>query len=301
MIWGVAMKAKKYTFRCFTLVLAIIWVVSDIYLTKTDPLKFSPYIMKNDYEMTQLAHPEKTWDKVFFGSSVVIASYIEEKSKSGYINCGVDYGSVSDIYNMLKKDTIKIGSELVIALNDISFLDSLDTNMTYLWHKKWYQHYIFFTRDKTYPLIETGITNILNAKPFFDSPLWEKQEKTVYHGVLTDEELEKSNESMLERFGGCTLRDCKENFSALEKLIDICKKKNIRLRAVWMPWNPKVPVYDFADQVMNEANRIFSENDISVYDMTHLVEPEYFHDIGHMNYELGAEHFTKLVDEFLVQ
>lgn len=295
------MKAKKYTFRGFALILAVVWIASDILLTRADLLKYSPYIMKNDYEITQLSHPEKVWDKVFFGSSVVIASYIEEKSSSGYYNVGVDYGSVSDIYNMIKKGRINIGSDLVIALNDISFLDSLDTNPTYLWHKKWYQHYIFFTRDKTYPLIEEGIENVTDGRKFFGEPKWENQEKTVYYGVLSDEELEKSNESMLERFGGYTTEDCRKNFSDLEALIKICEKKNIRLRAVWMPWNPKVPIYDFADEVMTEANRIFSENGIEVYDMTNMVEPQYFHDIGHMNYEVGAEYFTHLADEFLMR
>lgn len=295
------MKLKTYAFKSFVFILAIVWIVSDVVLTKADPLKFSPYIGKNDYEITQLAHPEKTWDKVFFGSSVVVASYIEEKSISGYYNVGVDYGSVSDIYNLIKKGHIDIGTDLVIALNDISFLDSLNTNPTYIWHKKWYQHYIFFTRDKTYPLIESGINNIMNNQPFFGEPLWGNSQKAVYYGALTDEELETSNKSMLERFGGCTLADCEKNLSELRKLIKLCGKKNIRLRAIWMPWNPKVPIYDFADEIMNEANRIFAENDISVYDMTHMVEPEYFYDIGHMNYEFGAEHFTKLVDEYLIQ
>lgn len=295
------MKAKARSFRWFVVVLAVLWIASDMILTKMDPLKYSPYIRKNDYEITQLAHPEAVWDKVFFGSSVVIASYIEEKSASGYYNVGVDYGSVSDIYNMIKKGRIDIGSDLVIALNDISFLDSLDTNPTYLWHKKWYQHYIFFTRDKTYPLLEAGIKNIMEKKPFLDEPRYGTQKKVVYFGALSDEELAESNESMLERFGGCTLADCQKNFAALEELIKLCDKKDVRLRAIWMPWNPKVPVYDFADEVMVEANRIFSEKDILVYDMTNMVEPQYFHDIGHMNYELGAEYFTQLVDEFLMQ
>ncbi len=292
---------KTKTFKCFALVLAAVWMISDVILTRLDPLKHSPYINKNDYEITQLAHPEKVWDKVIFGSSVVIASYMEDKSISGYYNVGVDYGSVSDIYNMIKKDRINIGSDLVIALNDISFLDSLDTNLTYLWHKKWYQHYIFFTRDKTYPIIEKGITNVLNGEPFLGEPEWETQGKSVYYGALTDEELNKSNDSMIERFGDCTLEDCKGNYEALEKLIKLCEKKGIRLRAVWMPWNPKIPVYGFAEEVMKEANRIFKENNISVYDMTYMVEPQYFHDIGHLNYENGAEHFTKMLDEFLVK
>ncbi len=293
------MKKKKLEFKSFIFILLALWILSDLILTAVDPLKYSPHFVRNDYDITELEHPQKVWDKVFFGSSVVTASYLENQSSSGYYNVGVDYGTVSDIYNMIKKNEIKIGTDLVIALNDISFLDSLDTNHTYIWHKKWYQHYIFFERDKIYPLFEVGIINLINGRPVLNEPAYGNSKKAVYHGQLSDEELEKSNNGMLERFGGCTIDDCKNNFADLEKLIKLCKKKNIRLRAIWMPWNPKVPIYNFAYETMDEANRIFAENGIEVYDMTNMLEPEYFYDIGHMNYEVGAARFTELADEFL--
>ena len=293
------MKKKKLEFKSFIFILLALWIVSDIVLTAIDPLKYSPHFVRNDYDVTQLEHREKVWDKVLFGSSVVTASYLESESKSGFYNVGVDYGTVSDIYNMIKKNEIKIGTELVIALNDISFLDSLDTNHTYIWHKKWYQHYLFFERDKIYPLFEVGIINLINGRFPLNPPAYGDTKKTVYYGQLTDEELEKSNQGMIERFGGYTISDCEKNYNDLEKLIKLCEKKNIRLRAIWMPWNPKVPIYDFAHKTMEEANRIFAENGIEVYDMTNLLEPEYFYDIGHTNYELGAARFTELADEFL--
>ncbi len=293
------MKKKNTEFKSFIIILFAVWIISDIILTSVDPLKFSPHFVRNDYDITELEHKEKVWDKVLFGSSVVTASYIEKESKSGYYNVGVDYGTVSDIYNMMRKNEIKIGTDLVIGLNDISFLDSLDTNHTYIWHKKWYQHYIFFERDKIYPLFEVGIINLINKRPLINEPAYGNSKKTVYTGQLSEEDLEKSNKGMIEKFGGCTLEDCKQNYSDLEKLIKLCERKNIRLRAIWMPWNPKVPIYGFAQETMNEANRIFSENGIEVYDMTNMLESEYFYDIGHMNYENGAIHFTKLVDDFL--
>ena len=294
------MKKKKTSeFKCFVLILAVLWIVSDAMLTWLDPLKYSDYIFKNDYELTQLRHPEKVWDKVFFGSSVVIASYLEEQSAAGYVNAGVDYGMVSDIYEMIKKGKINIGSDLVIGLNDISFLDSLDTNPTYIWHKKWYQHYIFFERDKIYPLLEQGLNNLLDGKAPFGEPAQTWQTKIVYFGSLSDDELAAGNDSMIERFGGCTLEDCKRNFADLDRLIEICRKKGIRLRAVWMPWNPKVPVYDFAKRIMDAANERFAQSGIDVFDMTNMIEPQYFYDIGHMSYENGAPYFTNVIDEFL--
>ena len=293
------MKKKVLVFKSFALILAIIWILSDICLTIFDPFKFFPYFYKNDFEVTELNHPEKVWDKVFYGSSVVAASYLEEHAKSGYYNAGVSYGTVSDVYNLLKKGEMKVGSELVIGLNDISFLDELDTNPTYIWHKKWYQHYLYFQRDKIYPLIETGITNVLNKLPFLAEPAWEKQTKNYCYGQLTDEQLFESEKSMLERFGTKSLEDCEKNFNDLEKLIKFCKKKNIRLRVIWMPWNPKIPLYEFAKITMNHANDIFAQNGIEVYDMTNMVEPQYFYDIGHMSYQEGSPYFTKMVDEFL--
>lgn len=293
------MKKKTFEFKSFALIMALLWIVSDLALTAADPVKYSTYIFRNDYELTQLKHPEKVWDKVLFGSSVVIASYIEEQSRSGYVNAGVDYGTVSDIYEMIKKNRIHIGSDLVIALNDISFLDSLPTNPTYIWHKKWYQHYIFFERDKIYPLLEQGLKNVLEGSPPFGEPSQVYQQKAVYFGSLGDEELAAANESMIERFGGCTLKDCEKNFDDLDRLIALCEKKGIRLRAVWMPWNPKVPIYGFARDIMTAANEKFTKNGIDVFDMTDMIGAGYFYDIGHMSYETGAPYFTGVIDEFL--
>ncbi len=293
------MKKKSFEFKSFIFVLLAVWILSDVVLTSIDPFKYSAYLTKNDFDVTELKHPEKVWDKVFFGSSVVVASFIEDESKSGYINSGVVYGTVSDIYNMMKKREINIGSELVIAVNDIAFYDNLDTNPTYIWHKKWYQHYLFFQRDKLHPIFEKGVENLADLKPVFDGLKLEDEEKTLSFGQLSDEELEQNRIKMLEQFGDLTLDDCKQNFDDLEKLIKICKKKNIRLRAIWMPWNPKIEKYDFVYEVMEKANSVFEENDIEVYDMMDMLGSENFHDIGHMNYEVGAPRFTELVDQFL--
>lgn len=295
------MKKKGLVFKSFVLILAIIWILSDICLTIFDPFKYCPYFIKNDFEVTQLNHPEKVWDKVFYGSSVVAASFLEEYSTSGYYNAGVSYGTVSDCYNLLKSGRMKVGSELVIGLNDISFYDDLDTNPTYIWHKKWYQHYLYFQRDKVYPIIETGISNVLNKTPFLSEPAWGQQTKNYCYGQLTDEQLLDSEKSMLERFNVKTLDDCKKNYSDLEKLIEFCKEKGIRLRVIWMPWNPKIPFYNFAEITMDYANDIFEKNGIEVYDMTNMIEPEYFYDIGHMSYQEGSPYFTKVVDEFLIK
>ena len=83
--------------------------VSDLALTYNNFIKDSDYFIKNDFEITQNHHPEKIWDKVFFGNSVVISSYIEEQSQSGYINLGLDYGVVTDLWKMIEMRHINIG------------------------------------------------------------------------------------------------------------------------------------------------------------------------------------------------
>lgn len=294
------MKKKKIKFTGFVFVLLTVWIISDITLTVLDPISKSAYFPKNDFAITQMKHPEKIWDKVFYGSSVVVNSYVEEESQSGYYNLGISYGTVSDIYEMLDKNYAQIGSELVIGLNDVSFVDWLDTNPTYPWHKKWYQHYVYFRRDHISPLLKSAFLNLADFKAPFGEAEYTNPGKLYVYGALSEEELQKSNQSMLERFGNCTVeKDCKKNFSDLEKLIKLCKKKNIRLRAVWMPWNPSVPIYDFARQVQNSANKIFEDNGIEVCDMTNSMEKECFYDIGHMDYGWGAVQFTKKIDLFL--
>ena len=280
--------------------LLLIWIVSDLILTHIDPLKYTPYIAKNDFEITMLAHPEKKLDKVLYGSSAVVSAYREDLSRSGYVNFGIDYGTVSDIYQMLAKGKIKISGDLVIALNDISFLDTLPTNPTYPWHKKWYQHYLYFQRDKIYPLFDTAINNILSGQPPIGNPLYGNSRKAIYSGTQSPEELAETVQSKNDRFGSSTVeRDCQKNFKDLEKLIRYCKKHNIRLRAVLLPWNPSVPMYEFGQSVNAAAIKAFEQNGIGYYDMTNALNPEHFHDIGHVNYEVGSPYFTQLIDEFL--
>ena len=75
------------------------------------------YVWMDDFEITRRDHPEKVWDRVFFGNSAVISAYREDVSQSGYVNLGLDYGVVTDLWDMLRRGHIDIGSELVVGLN----------------------------------------------------------------------------------------------------------------------------------------------------------------------------------------
>lgn len=283
----------------FLLLLLLLLGAGELVLSRTDPVRYMDSIWRNDYEIIALEHPDMTFDRAFFGSSVVIASYIEGQNDTGYVNLGIDYGTVKDITEMLEKGFVTIKGDLVLGLNDISFLDSLPTNPTYPWHRHWYEPYLYFQRDRLSGLITNGVDNLLNGRPFSEShPV---QNRAVYYGAISDEELKESEASMLERFGDMTVEDCAENFAALDRLAAYCQEHGIRLRAVWMPWNSRTEIYESARALMDYADEQMDRLGIEVLDLTDAVPVEYFYDMGHLDYETGAPWFTDLLDPWLAE
>ena len=126
---------KKAVKLPLVLLLVAAFFLGDRYIAHNNFIVDSNIFVKNDFGVTQYNHPEKVWDKVFFGNSVVISAYMEEESSSGYINCGLDYGVVNDLWEMIDEGYVKIGSELVVGLNYLTLYDEFETNPTYIWHK----------------------------------------------------------------------------------------------------------------------------------------------------------------------
>lgn len=272
--------------------------VGDLALTYNNFIADSDYFVKNDFEITQCKHPEKVWDKVFFGNSVVISSYIEEQSTSGYINLGLDYGVVTDLWEMIEKRHINIGSELVIGLNYLTLYDEFETNPTYIWHKELYVPYAYFERDRFYPIIENGFNNLLkgqNPLPYKYLP----QEKHVYHGAMSDAALADAMERYEEEFFNLPTEKFAKNIDALEKVINYCNEKNIRVRAVWMPWNPKYAQPALLGEVRAMADAVFNKYNVDVLDLENELPAEYFYDTGHLNYDVGSLKFTEMIDQWL--
>mgnify|MGYP006362216855 CR=1 FL=1 len=62
--------------KAFKILLAVIllaaFFTADYYSAHNNFITNSTIFVKNDFEKTQFDHPEKVWDKVFFGNSVVI-------------------------------------------------------------------------------------------------------------------------------------------------------------------------------------------------------------------------------------
>lgn len=272
--------------------------VGDLALTYNNFIADSDYFVKNDFEITQCKHPEKVWDKVFFGNSVVISSYIEEQSKSGYINLGLDYGVVTDLWEMIEKRHINIGSELVIGLNYLTLYDEFETNPTYIWHKELYVPYAYFERDRFYPVITDGFDKLLkgqNPLPYKYLP----QEKHVYHGAMSDRALADAMARYEEEFFNLPTEKFEKNIEALEKVINYCNENNIRVRAVWMPWNPKYEQPALLGEVRAMADAVFNKYNVEVLDLENELPAEYFYDTGHLNYDVGSPKFTEMIDQWL--
>ncbi len=281
------------------LIAAILAVaVGDLALTYNNFIVNSDYFVKNDFEITQEHHPEKVWDKVFFGNSVVISSYMEDESSAGYVNLGLDYGVVTDLWEMIEKRHINIGSELVIGINYLTLYDEFETNPTYIWHKKWYEPYAYFERDRFYPLITDGFDKLLqgqNPMPYTYLP----QEKSVYHGALSDRALEDAMERYEDEFFNLPLDKFQNNISALEKVVNYCNSNDIRVRVVWMPWNPKCEKPQLLTDLKEYTTDILDQMDVEVLDLEDELGSECFYDTGHLNYDVGSPKFTELIDEWL--
>lgn len=296
-----AKKKKKTSPFLHLLTIAAVLAVffaADRYLTYSDYIINSDYFSKNDFEITRHDHPEKVWDKVFFGNSVVISSYIEEQSSSGYINLGLDYGVVSDLKEMIDKKFINIGSELVIGLNYLTLYDEFETNPTYIWHKRFFEPYAYFERDRFYPIITDGFDKLMslqNPAPM----LFGAQSKTVYHGMVADSAMEAKLEEYQQEFFNLHISKFSKNISDLEWVIDYCINNDINVRVVWMPWNPKYEKPQLLNDLKTYTNAALNRLNIEVLDLEDSLEYTDFYDTGHLNYEVGSPKFTKMIDSWL--
>lgn len=281
----------------FLLAVFALFVGTDVAFSVWAPVDKSTLFTKNDYEKTVLSHDGKTeYDKVFYGNSVLISSFIEEKSTSGYVNFGLDYGTMTDLRDMLQRGMLKPKQDLVLALNYFVILDAMDTNPTYPWHRKTFEPYFYFQRDRLNKLITAKIKNVSDKTPL---PRYPDLAKSVYHGILTDAQLDEKIETYKKQFWGLDTEYYEKNLAALEDVIDYCAKNNVRLRVVWMPWNNYIPMPKYPKEACELADKLMKSRNIEVLDLTDSLPPKYFHDLGHLNYEQGASYFTKEIDKWL--
>ncbi len=291
-------KSRKIWAYLFIFGLGIAIIIFDMLLTFADPVGKSTLFVKNDFEKIKLTHPEEVYEKVFYGNSVVISAFIEEESKSGYVNMGMDYGTVEDLSKILERNMVSIGTDLVVGANYLTFLDTLDTNPTYPWHRKVYEPYLYFQRDRLHPFIINGIGNILKGENFVTGR-HTNLDRYVYYGVLPDEEIDKKIEGYKELYWNRGIECYEKNYKALQNVIYYCKERDIELRFVWFPWNSYIAKPESVIAVEEKAKKIMGHNNIEYIDLADAFGKECFHDLGHLNYELGAVEFTKEIDKWL--
>lgn len=247
----------------------------------------------NDYEATRVAHREEVWDRVFFGNSAVISAYREHLSDAGYVNLGLDYGVVTDLWEMIDEGYIDIGSELVIGLNLFTLYDDFATNPAYIWHRGAFEPYVYFHRDK---LLRIGrhALQLLRGDKVFGSG------KALYYGQMTVEEIAGKVETYNENYFNLPIEDFQENIAALDKIADWCEAHGVRLRILWMPFHPDVERPQLMLELMKTVNEWCSARGIVVEDYTDKMDKDCFHDVGHLNDETGAVVFTEVIDPWLL-
>ena len=90
-----------------------------------------------------------------------------------------------------------------------------------------------------------------------------------------------------------------ENINALRDVAKYCKKHGIRMRVVWMPWNPLFAKPALINEVRARADKVLKEEGIETLDLEDEFGEEYFYDTGHLNYDCGSERFTEYIDGWL--
>lgn len=284
----------------FLLALCLLFCGVDAALTQARVLENSPHVTHNDFEKTLLAHDgRQVYDKIFYGNSVVISSYIEWASPSGHVNFGIDYGVMTDLRDMLKREDITVTEEIVLGLNYFVFYDEMDTNPTYPWHRAPLEPYLYFQRDKLQGLGKTVWENFLSDGTV-TLPRYEETAKFMYSGQLDEEAMAEKVALHSQLYWNLGLEHYQANLTALEEVIALCEEKNLRLRAVWLPWNPSVPMPEGVAQVRQAADARLSAAGIETLDMENALSEDCFHDVGHLNMEYGAYVFTEEMSQWLM-
>jgi len=252
----------------------------------------------NDFELTERAHPEKVWDKVFYGNSVVIAAYREEESNSGYVNLGIDDGTLVDLWEMLDGAHVRIGSDLVLGLNELTIYDDFPTNPGYIWHKAPFEPYCYFARTRLQKLaLDTAKQLLRVEQPSF---AYAGQEKSYYYGSVSQAELDaKLASEGYAKYLSLTSSDFDANFEALEKIADRCEKDGVRLRLVFMPVSPAAGQSQSRENAFARLKTFCDSRSLELYDLRDDFDAECFYDIGHMNREYGSHRFTKEIEPWL--
>ncbi|GIP35643.1 hypothetical protein [Paenibacillus sp. J2TS4] len=291
----------------FVLGLLAAFLLTDLLVARWDPLTNSMRFRKNDFTKTLSHHNWETSGRVFFGNSAVTGAYIEDQAEYPLVEMGLSYGKLTDLQQILDRSLYDFKDELVLGIDVHTMLDLMETDPTYPWNSKRYQPYLYEYRDY---FKETGtgmlkqiLTSLRQSKPEEMFEYWAWNDKMLYFGEKPAEGPGSKQEDWLkyeQRYNYMRMPDFQKNLNALEWVIDYTQAHQLELKVVWMPYNPNYPLPGYMPELKAEVDRILSEHHIPVLDLLDRFEPQYFHDLVHINRELGAPLFTKEVDKWLL-
>lgn len=288
----------------FIVLIILIFLITDkiIEYVMTPYFLNSGQIPLNCYEILRRDHPEKEWQKVFFGSSVTISGFREEESTSGYINAGLNCGLITDLWGMIEANKINIGKELVIGFNSsLSLYDDFMRDYTNPWYRKWYEPYCYFYRDRLKTLISNAVLTYLFKQNKLNASYKEQNKRReLYFGAMSEQALQEKLTSERAKFlYEIKFENLRNNIIALEKVRQYCNKNGIRLRFVWIPCNPTIEMLSSSKEAYEFLKDYAIKNNIDFMDLTGRFDKECYYDQGHFNYEYGAHIFTEVVDPWL--
>lgn len=295
----------KMIWKRFVAVSFVIWVLLaacflDVALSIWKPVERSTLFVKNDYEKIVLSHGGNTsFDRAFWGNSVLISAFREDLSDSGYANVGIVYGTMTDLEAMLEENYLTVNQDLVVMLNYFTLLDTMETNPTYPWHRGSLEPYCYFQRDRIQSFVMRTIDEVLLGQASNGLSRFSDLGRAVCYGSMTDEELEERIAVHEEAYWWQDLSYYQKNLKALEQVVAFCEEQGIRLRVVFAPWNNYIPMPEYPKEAMEAAREICKEQDIEVLDLTDAFSRDCFYDLGHFNYEYGAVRFTEEIDLWL--
>lgn len=283
----------------------VVWVLLvagllDTALSFWKPVERSPLFVKNDYEKIALSHNgNTTFDRAFYGNSVLISAYREDLSDSGYANVGIAYGTMTDLAAMLEGNYLTVKQDLVVMLNYFTLLDTMETDPTYPWHRGALESYCYFQRDRLNSFVMRTIDTVLLGYASNGLPRFSDFSRTVCHGAMTDAELEERAAAHEKAYWWQDLSHYQKNLKALEQVAAFCETQGIRLRVVFAPWNDYISMPENPKAAMEAARAICAAQGIEVLDLTNAFSRDCFYDLGHFNYEYGAVRFTEEIDPWL--
>lgn len=257
----------------FIAAVLIIVLLADLALSASGFVQRSGFFWLNDFEITRRDHPEEVWDRVIFGSSELVSAYREDLTTANYVNLGMDYGTVRDLVEMLEGGHIKVGSELVMALGWGAMYDDMDTNPTYEWHRKWYEPYFYFQRDRLSEFVTDNLKALLGQGEI-RRRIWTGQQKAFYYGNMTQEELDERREKLHGLYFEGDAGLYADNLAAMDEVFAFCEAEGVRVRALWLPENPAVEPEPLDLELRELCREKCEAAGVEFYDMTDALGTE---------------------------